>query len=112
VERLLETIEQMNEQIGDADVELATLAKKDDITKAGSPAMRRALVQAAWGARRARGAHPMVHWSLEVEKRRGKRVAVLALARKMAGIMYRSREGNTISCKRLRPVNGFQPMRL
>lgn len=30
----------------------------------------------------------MVEWSLEVEKRRGKRVAVLALARKMAGILY------------------------
>ena len=30
----------------------------------------------------------MVQWSLEVEKRRGRRVAVIALARKMAGVMY------------------------
>lgn len=62
--------------------------RRTGITKAGAPGLRRALVQAAWAARRARGRHPMVEWSLEVEKRRGKRVAVIALARKMAGVMY------------------------
>ena len=30
----------------------------------------------------------MHRWADEVEKRRGKRVAVLALARKLAGILY------------------------
>lgn len=30
----------------------------------------------------------MVHWALEVERRRGPKVASLALARKMAGILY------------------------
>ena len=62
--------------------------RRTSITKAGSTATRWALVQAAWAARRAKGRHPMVEWSREVEKRRGKRVAVLALARKMAGILY------------------------
>jgi transposase len=62
--------------------------RRTSITKAGSTATRWALVQAAWAARRAKGLHPMVEWSLEVEKRRGKRVAVLALARKIAGILY------------------------
>lgn len=58
------------------------------ITKAGSSSMRRFLVQAAWAARRARGKHPMVDWSLEVEKRRGKRIAIVAFARKLAGILF------------------------
>jgi transposase len=62
--------------------------RRTSITKAGSTATRWALVQAAWAARRAKGTHPMVEWSREVEKRRGKRVAVLALARKIAGILY------------------------
>lgn len=61
---------------------------RTSITKAGSPGVRRALVQGAWAARRTRGNHPMVIWSLEVEKRRGRRVAVIALARKMVGVMY------------------------
>jgi transposase len=62
--------------------------RRTSITKAGAPAVRWTLVQAAWAARRSKGDHPMVRWSLEVEKRRGKRVAVLALARKMAGILF------------------------
>jgi transposase len=62
--------------------------QRTSITKAGSSSMRRCLVQAAWAARRARGAHPMIAWSLEVEKRRGKRVAIVALARKLAGILF------------------------
>jgi transposase len=58
------------------------------ITKAGSTTMRCLLVQAAWAARRSRGKHPMVDWSLEVEKRRGKRIAIVAFARKLAGILF------------------------
>ena len=61
---------------------------RTSITKAGSPRLRRTLIQAAWSARRAGGVHPMVLWTLEVEKRRGRRIATVALARKMAGIMY------------------------
>lgn len=152
VERLLETIEQLNEQVDAADKELKELAKGDallqrlmsvpgvgpvtairfvaalddvtrfsnahqvdsylglvpgersssdrqhrtSITKAGSSALRRALIQGAWAARRARGTHPMVLWALEVEKRRGKHIATVALARKIAGIMYALwRDGST-----------------
>jgi transposase len=58
------------------------------ITKAGSAELRRCLVQCAWAARRARGHHPMVRWMLEVERRRGKQVASVALARKLVGILY------------------------
>jgi transposase len=152
VERQLQMIDELSEQIGAADKELATMAKQDaiclrlmtvpgvgpvtalrfvaaldeigrfpdahkveaylglvpgeysssdrqqrtSITKAGSPALRRTLVQAAWAARRCRKTQPMIAWATEVEKRRGKRVAIIALARKIAGILYALwRDGTT-----------------
>ncbi len=58
------------------------------ITKAGSTRLRWALVQAAWSARNTRPHDPIVRWCLEVEKRRGKRIAIVALARKLAGILF------------------------
>lgn len=58
------------------------------ITKAGSPRMRWLLVQAAWAARRYAPNDPMVLWCKKVELRRGKRVAIIALARKLAGILF------------------------
>lgn len=62
--------------------------QRTGITKAGNPAMRRLLVQAAWAARRSRKATPMVAWACEIERRRGKFVATVALARKLAGIAF------------------------
>jgi transposase len=63
--------------------------RKIGITKAGNASMRRVLVQAAWAARRTkRGTHPMLEWMREIERRRNKQVAVTALARKMAGILF------------------------
>ncbi len=62
--------------------------RRTSITKAGPTALRWCLVQAAWAARRTRRKDPMHHWADEVEKRRGTRVAVLALARKLAGILF------------------------
>lgn len=62
--------------------------RRTSITKAGPTELRWCLVQAAWAARRARRRDPMQRWADEVEKRRGKRVAVLALACKLAGILY------------------------
>jgi transposase len=58
------------------------------ITKAGPKAVRWTLVQAAWVARRCRKSDPMVAWALEVEARRGAPIAIIALARKMAGILW------------------------
>ncbi len=60
--------------------------RRTRITKAGSSSLRRLLVQSAHVMRRCRPNEPLVQWSVQVEKRRGKRVAVVALARKMAGI--------------------------
>jgi transposase len=62
--------------------------RRTSITKAGPTALRWCLVQAAWAARRARRTDPMQRWADEVEKRRGKRVASLALARKLAAILF------------------------
>jgi transposase len=62
--------------------------RRTGITKAGPSALRASLVQAAWAARRSRGSHPMLTWVAEVEKRRGKNVAIVALARKLSAILF------------------------
>jgi transposase len=62
--------------------------RRTSITKAGPTALRWCLVQAAWAARRTPRKDPMHRWVDEVEKRRGTRVAVLALARKLAGLLF------------------------
>jgi len=69
------------------------------ITKAGQSGARWTLVQAAWSLRiscRSAGARPMQLWATEVEKRRGRRIATVALARKLAGILFALwRDGTT-----------------
>jgi len=62
--------------------------KRTGLTKAGPTKLRWTLVQAAWVARRYYKDHPIVAWSFEVERRRGKKIAVTALARKLAGVLY------------------------
>jgi transposase len=66
----------------------STYQRRTGITKAGPSAVRWTLVQAAWAAIRRRPADAMVVWATEVAKRRGWKVAVVALARKMAGILF------------------------
>ncbi len=61
---------------------------KTGLTKAGSPRLRWTVVQAAWSAYRTRPNDPMVLWAKEIQKRRGKMIAVVALARKLIGILY------------------------
>jgi hypothetical protein len=46
------------------------------------------LVQASWTLLRTRPNDPMVVWANAVADRRGRRVAVVALARKLAGVLY------------------------
>ena len=144
VERLLTTIEQLNEQIAGADKEIATIANTDPVcqllqtmpgvgpvtgvcfasaidnvgrfdnaskltsylgltpgesttgfktrrtsmTKAGSGRARWTLNQAAWSMVRTRPNDPLVQWFQQVAARRGKKVAITALCRKMAGTLY------------------------
>jgi len=75
--------------------------RKTSITKAGPPRMRKLLVQAAWTLRRCAKGHPLALWAAEVEKRRGKAIAVVALARKLAGILFAIwRDGSVYNPKR------------
>jgi transposase len=62
--------------------------QRTGLTKAGSPHVRWLLIQAAWSAWRTRPHDAMVRWAQQVAMRRGKNVAIAALARKMAGILY------------------------
>jgi transposase len=62
--------------------------KRTGITKAGSRRARWVLIQAAWSMVRARPNDPLVLWFQSVAGRRGKKIAIAALARKMAGILY------------------------
>jgi transposase len=58
------------------------------ITKCGNSYARAMLVQAAWCLLRARGKDPLRSWARGVERRRGKRIAVVALARRLAGVLW------------------------
>lgn len=82
----------------------STRKRRTGITKAGPPAVRRTLVQAAWSLRLSRPLDPLACWMIEVEKRRGKKIAVVALARRLAGVMYAIwRDGTRYEPSRLRP---------
>lgn len=58
------------------------------ITRAGPPRVRMALVQAAWSAYRWRPTDPMVQWAKKLAEKKPVQVAITALARKMAGILF------------------------
>ena len=60
------------------------------ITKRGNAYLRSLLVQAGWNILRSREAQrePLVAWAHALAARRGKKIAVLAVARKLAGILW------------------------
>lgn len=60
------------------------------ISKTGSPRMRALLVEAAWRVLRspAPAAAPLRGWAERIAARRGRSVAAVALARRLAGILY------------------------
>lgn len=66
------------------------------ITKAGSPAVRWCLVQAALCARRTLRPSPLRTWVEAIVQRRGRQIGTVALARKLAGILFALwRDGST-----------------
>lgn len=66
------------------------------ITKAGPCALRAVLVQAAWSAWRHHPTDPLVRWATAVARRRGRKVAIVALARRLAGVLFALwRDGTT-----------------
>lgn len=61
------------------------------ISKAGNKRVRYLLVEAAWAIlhiKRGHGSDALRAWALRIAHRRGKRIAAVARARKLAGIMY------------------------
>jgi transposase len=62
--------------------------KLGSITKQGNAYLRSLLVQAAWNVMRQRADDPIKTWAQAVAKRRGKRVAVVAVARRLAGVLW------------------------
>ena len=70
--------------------------QRTGITKAGPAPVRATLVQAAWSFRRSRPLDPVAVWAKQIEERRGKAIAAVALARKLAGILFALwRDGST-----------------
>jgi transposase len=63
---------------------------RGSVTKAGNPRMRYLLVEAAWCIWRSRSSETekLRAWADRVATRRGRRIAVVALARRLAGILY------------------------
>jgi transposase len=66
-----------------------TRHRKGAITKRGPTALRVLLIQAAWGIWRQRQGRAALHaWVERLAARRGRRIAVVALARRLARILY------------------------
>lgn len=62
--------------------------RRTSITKAGSSHVRWLLVESCWAMRRTKPGAPMVLWANRIALRRGKLIALIAMARKLAGVMY------------------------
>ena len=72
--------------------------RRGRISKTGSPRMRALLVEAAWRILRSNqaAAAPLRAWAERIAGRRGRSVAAVALARRLAGILYAMwRDGTT-----------------
>ena len=83
-------------------------------TKAGNGRMRWLLVEVAGQILRSKSAETAAlrTWTLPIAQRRGKRIAVVALVRRRAGILYAMwREGVPYDAQQLRPRANAAPIR-
>lgn len=79
--------------------------RKTHITKAGAPQVRWTLGQACWSAWRHKPNDPLVRWGKQVAERRGRAIAIVAMTRKLAGILFALwRDGTTYDPKHLESV--------
>ena len=64
--------------------------QRGHITKAGNNRLRVVWVECAWGilGRSDPQSEPLEKWATRIAERRGKRIAAVALARKLAGILF------------------------
>ena len=67
------------------------------ITKCGNPHARAMLVQSACLILRSRDSDdPLRRWAIELAKTRGKKIATVALARKLAGVLWAMWRDDTV----------------
>ncbi len=66
------------------------------ITKQGNSYLRALLIQGAWSILRLRGQDPLALWAKAIAQRRGKRIAVVALARRLVGVLWAMWRDNTV----------------
>jgi transposase len=72
------------------------------ITKAGPRELRSLLVQAAWACWRSQQSATLRAWAEQVAARRGRRIAVVALARRLSRLLYALwRDGTSFDVKKL-----------
>jgi transposase len=72
------------------------------ITKAGSSELRSLLVQAAWACWRSTGSGTLRAWAEQLAARRGRRIAVVALARRLSRILFAIwRDGSAFEVRRV-----------
>ena len=82
------------------------------ITKQGNSYMRALLVQASWTILRRFGrTDPMQRWALAIATRRGKRIAVVALARRLAGVLWAMWRDSTVYDAELVARSGARGLR-
>jgi transposase len=76
--------------------------QRGHITKAGSRELRSLLVQAAWACWRSKHSATLRAWVEQLAARRGRRIAVVALARRLSRLLYALwRDGTTFDVKKL-----------
>jgi transposase len=76
--------------------------QRGHITKVGSRELRSLLVQAAWACWRSKQSATLRAWAEQLAARRGRRIAVVALARRLSRLLYALwRDGTTFEAKKL-----------
>jgi transposase len=75
--------------------------RRTSITKAGRSSLRHLLVEAAWTVYVHQRRSPLGQWAEAIEQRRGRKIALVGLARKLAGICFAVwRDGRTYQASR------------
>jgi transposase len=70
--------------------------QRGHITKTGSRELRSLLIQAAWACWRSRGSGALRVWAEQLAARRGRRIAVVGLARRLSRLLFAIwRDGST-----------------
>jgi transposase len=83
------------------------------ISKQGNSYLRAVLVQAAWTILRRPGrTDPLQRWALAIAERRGKRIAVIALARRLSGVLWAMWRDGTVYDPELVARTGARGLRV